>query len=257
MRRYLTAGMEVADVRIRKGGLLSQLEIRFFRDAGYLRMNNVIEAALTAELLDVSQRLFMEETPASGKVYQAYQKSPAIRALVERQELLSPLESILGPNIVLVLNRHNQITMNRPGEFAPRLHRDVLQWTRNLVTVLVFLEDATPETGCTHLVPGSHLLPFVGVPQLDGGGTWMDEHVEYAGLEEQAVPVPVAAGGILIFDSLAFHSVGRNVTNRSRSSITLGFRSVDELDRPDGNQNQVVVAGEQIYRGNDTHRVVR
>lgn len=111
--------------------------------------------------------------------------------------ILDPLESILGPNMELTLNRHNHATLNLKGSNRLRLHRDVLQWSRSLVTVILYLDDATIETGCTHIIPGSHYLPFVGTP--NNGGTWMDEHSVYASLIDQAIPIPMEQGSILLF----------------------------------------------------------
>jgi hypothetical protein len=46
----------------------------------------------------------------------------------------------LGPNIELVENRHNHLSIYRaPGN--DRLHRDVLQWSRSILTVLLYLSD--------------------------------------------------------------------------------------------------------------------
>lgn len=79
----------------------------------------------------------------------------------------------------------------------------------------------------------------------------MREHDEYAGLEEQAVPVPMLQGDVLLFNAALFHGVGHNTTGESRMSMTFGFRSVDELDANPDTSRQVLVAGEYTYRGND------
>lgn len=161
--------------------------------------------------------------------------------------------TILDCYVVFVKNRHNHATINdaEATKSESRLHRDILQPTRGLITAAVYLEDATVENGCTHIVPSSQSLPFVGVPQENGGGTWMDEHDEYAGLAEQALPVPMRAGSVLLFDGLSFHSVGQNLGGGTRTSVTLGFRAADELDFAPDNLRQVLIGGEQLYRGND------
>ncbi|MBV2156804.1 hypothetical protein [Kitasatospora sp. SUK 42] len=53
---------------------------------------------------------------------------------------------LLGPNVVYVLNRHNQGSVNAPGTREVRLHRDILQPTRGLLTAVVYFEDAAVET---------------------------------------------------------------------------------------------------------------
>ena len=119
------------------------------------------------------------------------------------------------------------------------------------MTAAVYLQDSTVDNGATRVVPGSHNLPYVGVPQANGGGTWMSEHEEYAGLEGQAVPVPMKEGDVLLFNGTLFHGVGHNPSGQTRTSMTLGFRSVDELDAKPDDARQILVSGQYIYRGND------
>jgi ectoine hydroxylase-related dioxygenase (phytanoyl-CoA dioxygenase family) len=189
------------------------------------------------------------------KLYGLYDRNPdLISRLVGHPQILEALSCLLGPNVLFLKNRHNQAAVNRPGEAEPRLHRDVLQWTRNVVTVVAYLQESAVANGCTYLIPGSQYLPFVGVPQSDGGGTWMDEHDELREMAGQALPIPVQRGGILIFDSLAFHSVGPNTSDTDRTSIVLGYRSVDELEHTSFGDGQLLVSGRRIYRGNDQQR---
>lgn len=242
---------------------LSQEQVNQFRMLGYLRLFDVIEPDLAFDL-----RIFIESefehndgtlarNGGQVKLYDFYQRSGGLGdRLIRNERLLNPLRSLLGPHVVLQLNRHNQASLNRPGKCEARLHRDVLQWSRNLVTVVVYLEDSSIVNGCTYLVPGSQFAPFVGVPQEDGGGTWMSEHSEFDGQREQALPVPVPSCGVLLLDSLVFHSVGVNRSNRDRPSVVLGFRSVDELDPRPLDASQLLVCGEDIYRGNDANRRV-
>lgn len=234
---------------------LSHQQILHFRQAGYLRVPGVFESDLIADVDDFLVRTSGVGAIRSGgqvKLYDFLHRAGEVgRRVVCHPGLIDILTALLGPNVVLTLNRHNQAAMNAPGEAEPRLHRDILQWTRNVVTAVVYLQNSTEENGCTYLIPGSQYAPFVGVSQKDGGGTWMDEHAEYADLLDQAVPVPVERGGLLLMDSLVFHSVGANRSTSDRRSIVLGYRSVDELEPRDLHPSQFLVAGEDLYRGND------
>lgn len=176
------------------------------------------------------------------------QRDPILQSFFCSPQILDPLESILGPNIELTLNRHNHATRNLRGSNRVRLHRDVLQWSRSLVSAILYLDDSTIETGCTHLIPGSHYLPFIGTP--NNGGTWMDEHSVFADLIDQAIPVPMQQGSILLFDSLVFHTVGENTNENPRMSLCVGYHSVDELAES-SNPKSILVRGEHLYRGND------
>jgi ectoine hydroxylase-related dioxygenase (phytanoyl-CoA dioxygenase family) len=229
---------------------------------GYLRLVNVLGVEQTAELRefvlrekrDEDKRRRLQGEDPVVKLYGLYDRNPdLIRQLVTHPTLISALSGLLGPNIVFVTNRHNHTTVNdaHGTKNEARLHRDILQPTRGLVTAAFYLEGSTPENGCTNILPGSHNLPYVGVPQLNGGGTWMDEHPEYDGLADQALAVPMPEGSVLLFNGLAFHSVGHNLSGKTRISMTFGFRAGDELDYAPDKARQLIVAGADIYRGND------
>ena len=51
-------------------------------------------------------------------------------------------------------------------------------------------------------------------------------------------------------NSLVMHTAGPNLTAGTRTSMTVGYHSVDELAGV-GNPRRVLVRGERIYRGND------
>ncbi len=168
---------------------LTEQQTRHFRDQGYLRLP---APGLSHDLLDDVATLVRARAarlPAGqAKAYRLYQHDPGLmHRLVAHPALTGPLTALLGPNIVYVLNRHNQGSINSPGTQEVRLHRDILQPTRGLLTAVLYIEDATVDTGCTWIVPGSHHAPYVGVPQPDGGGTWLDEHPELVSLGDQAV----------------------------------------------------------------------
>ncbi|GAA2403737.1 hypothetical protein GCM10010191_09180 [Actinomadura vinacea] len=82
----------------------------------------------------------------------------------------------------------------------------------------------------------------------------MDEHPVLDGFAHQGLPVPAAAGDVLLFDALTFHTPGANHSHADRPSLTLGYRAVDELDRRAAPPDQVLVAGSNLYRGNSCWR---
>jgi ectoine hydroxylase-related dioxygenase (phytanoyl-CoA dioxygenase family) len=229
--------------------------VRFFRDTGYLRLNGVLPEADVSEMRriitsHVANRVQPYRTDPNGEIVKLdalVSRDPIFLRVIRAPLIADALRSLLGPNVELKLNRHNHATLNAPGYNKYRLHRDVLQWTRNLVTVLIYLEDATVENGCTYVVPATQHLPCRNVP--DNGVTCMDDNDLYADLLEQSVPVPMPAGGVLLLDACVFHSVGENTSGSTRQSLCLAFHSADELSEP-SDQSQLVL-GERIYVGND------
>lgn len=243
-----------------RAGALTHEQARHYRNQGYYRLPDVFNADETAEMREFVRNEIVKDPERvkrlggpAAKLYGLHSRNPElVEKFVKHPTLVSALKSILGPNIVFVTNRHNHATVNdQQGQPAEGLHRDILQPTRGLVTAAVYLQASTAENGATRIIPGSHELPYVGVSQANGGGTWMAEHEEYEGLEDQAISVPMSEGGVLLFNGLAFHGVGENISGEPRMSMTLGYRSVDELDAQPDTTRQLLVAGDWIYRGND------
>ena len=242
-------------------GLLSHEQARHYRRLGYYRLDEVYDGDDVAEMRSFVQTEVKGESFARAdrlgakvkKMYGLYDRDPELMHRVLTNPTLSgTLVSLLGPNVVFLKNRHNHATVNDvQGAAAEGLHRDILQPTRGILTASIYLDDATHRNGATRILPGSDELPFVGVPEENGGGVWMADHSEYDGLEEQALQVPVSAGGVLLFNSLNFHGVGANPSGDPRISMTLAFRAADELDRCPDSETQLVVAGEHFYIGND------
>jgi ectoine hydroxylase-related dioxygenase (phytanoyl-CoA dioxygenase family) len=228
-----------------------------FRRTGYLLLRRVVDAEAVTELrclvLDQLERAVQ---PCSGEAVgrmdrldALHARHSAFRRVIQHPVLLDALETLLGPNIVLVTNRHNHATALYSTNKGTRLHRDILQWSRPLVNALVYLDKADPMSGATRLVPGSHWLRCGGKPS--NGGTWLDEQDSYAPLIQQALHINVAAGDVLLLDSLTYHAAGTNVGNRPRVVIALSYRAADEL-APPGSEigHTLLVHGEDLYRGN-------
>ncbi len=233
--------------------MLTQPEIRHLRDVGYLRIEKVVELPIVKECTtEISSLLKTESltiaTPPSAqyRLENITNRTRLLRELFLRGPVVDIVEMVLGPSLELVLNRHNHATISNSGNPALRIHRDVLNWTRSIVTVILYLEDAAEEDGCTRVIPSSHFWPTSSKP--NNGGTWLDEQEGYAILANQLVPVPMRAGSLLIMDGQLFHAAGHNSSGRQRPVVTVAYRAVDELaEIPD--KNSLLVRGVRHYKG--------
>jgi len=233
---------------------LTNEQIALFRHNGFLklpeRLPNAMVEALTAtirrDIREAVAPLMRDNQERVVRISQIWDREPIFREAMTCAQVLDPLEALLGPNIELITNRHNHATLRLADAGANYFHRDVLRWSRPIVTILFYLEETTVENGCTWVIPGTHLLPG-----RSGNDLSKDEALSRAGLFDQAVPVPMPAGGLLALDSLTIHTAGKNTTAGTRISMTVGYHSVDELSRVE-NPRRVLVRGERIYMGNDT-----
>jgi len=171
-------------------------------------------------------------------------RDPIFRTAASSAKLIAVLQDLLGPNVDVVLNRHNHVTLRPPGAAPLEWHRDVANWSRPIVSAVFYLEDSNLENGCTWILPGSHHM-FAYHAQLSG-------HARMDSLDQlghQAVPIPASAGDVLLMNALAIHGAGANQANTTRMSMTLGYHAVDELGLRD-EPEKLLVAGERVLRHN-------
>ena len=228
---------------------LTPQEVQLFRHNGFIKFptqlsTEHVEALKASTLKDMSEAVepVVRQDGRIVRISAVWERGGIFRETITCDEILNPLESLLGSDIEFVLNRHNHVYLRDAGtSHSIALHRDVRHWSRTIATVLVYLEDTNLENGCTRVVPGSHHLPAFA--DIKG-----EEVKEIAA--SQAIPLPMPAGGLLAIDSMIIHSTGINYTDGTRMSMTLGYHSADELTLED-NPRRVLVRGTRPYRGND------
>ncbi len=156
---------------------------------------------------------------------------PAIFDLVMHDRLLDLAEALIGPE--LTLNPIQHVRIKPP---APQLRTDEVRahitrtdWHQDravgleeadqtdMVTAWVAITDATVENGCLQVVPGidGGLLPHC--PQVQTAIA--PKHLD----TDRAVPVPVKAGGVVLFHPLVPHASLPNTSDGFRWSFDLRY----------------------------------
>jgi len=228
---------------------LTPQETQLFRHNGFIKFptrltKEHVDSLKAQSLSDMKEEIepLVRKDGRAIRISNVWGRGGIFRETIQCNEIMTPLESLLGPNIEFLLNRHNHVYLRDQDSTASlKLHRDVRQWSRTIVTILIYLEDTHLENGCTRIIPGSHLL------------TSLPNDIEAAQDQvavRQAIPLPMPAGGLLAIDSMVLHAAGVNRTEGTRLSMTLGYHSVDEFAEPD-EQKRVLVRGERVYDGND------
>ena len=244
---------------------LTPEEYFLFDHNGYLLVPQALASAVRQELIATILRhteqrippLVCEdpERPGYGKsgdlpgaqvirLSKVLARDPIFLAAASSPALVAVLQALLGPNIEVILNRHNHVTLRPPGAAQLEWHRDVVNWSRPIISAVFYLEDTTLENGCTWVLPGSqHLLAYHA--QLQGHGRLgsLDR------LGKQALPVLAKAGDVLLFNGLMLHGAGPNHTQATRMSMTLGYHAVDELGLA-VEAHKELIAGERQLRHN-------
>ena len=111
-----------------------------------------------------------------------------------------------------------------PGGDGFKAHQDVQAgWDRYApihLTMLVSIDEATPQNGCLELAPGRHRQGALG-------SHWKplneSDDVVY-------VPCPTRRGDAVFFDSFVPHRSGCNTTERSRRVLYVTYNRVSDGD---------------------------
>ncbi len=124
---------------------------------------------------------------------------------------------LIGPDVRLYWD---QAVYKKPGTESPfPWHQDngyAFVEPQQYLTCWVALTDATEQNGCPWVVPGLHRLGTLAHEYSDIGFVCMRD-------PEDAVPVPAAAGSIVVFSSLTPHSTGPNRTDAARKAYIVQF----------------------------------
>ncbi|HTE18518.1 MAG TPA: hypothetical protein VK689_09075, partial [Armatimonadota bacterium] len=130
---------------------LTPEQIAFFRNTGYLKLParlpepqvEALTATIRGGIRDAVEPVKRDPQGRVVRLSNIWAREPIFREMLASPLVLEPLEALLGPNIELLLNRHNHACLRLADDGTAYLHRDILQWTRSIVTVIFYLEETT------------------------------------------------------------------------------------------------------------------
>jgi len=148
---------------------------------------------------------------------------PVCRGIALDPRLLAILGTIYGEPACLFKDK---LIFKPPGVEGYGLHQDWIAWERfprSFLTVLVPLESADRDNGCTIVYPGYHHQGCL-TPQ-DG-----EYHELPAGTvdEDRAVPLVLAPGDVAIFGGFTPHRSDPNVSSRWRRQLYLSYNALGD-----------------------------
>ena len=177
---------------------------------------------------------------------------PRLKALACDPRIVGRLLPLLGPDICL---QHSKLAAKplTPGTGLFSWHQDFAYYPHtntDLLSVMVMLDDATPDNGCMSMVPGSHRLGLLPHHDADGyfiGGCTREELWRNA---DDTVAVTPRAGGISIHHALTLHGSPVNRSGRPRRGLVFSYRAADAQQLADTvfTDTGLVVAGRRSGR---------
>jgi ectoine hydroxylase len=203
-------------------------ERAFFNANGYLIVDNALDAAMTARLLEAVDRIDVRERTGELRdklmsFPNVIHESPAFVELIDWPTVFPKVWGILGWNIYLY---HSHVDITPPADEAAlkwrvawhqdsmRINDEVESQPRPRLSLKIgfYLTDASePDRGNTLILPGSHHCDEIDCPP--------DGNSNPAGAE----PVCVKPGAALIIDRRIWHSRSPNLWKQTRKVVWFGY----------------------------------
>jgi phytanoyl-CoA hydroxylase len=165
----------------------------------------------------------------------AYARSSLLAAWATGDSLRVMLQQLLKTDVYLSQCHHNCIMTKQPA-YSSRTgwHRDSRYWNfarAELISAWLALGNELEENGCLWVIPGSHKME-IDAEQLDELQFLRADVSPNKVLLDQAIPVPLQQGDLLLFHSNLFHAAGRNTTNITKFSMVFTYRDAGNLPKP-------------------------
>ena len=224
----------------------SQRELEQYRSEGYVVIPNLFDRAelertyacireLTRAALassDHSKIMELEPESVDGervprRIYDPFEQHEAFRALATSPKIMDRIEKLIGPSFGI---QHSKLNM-KPAKVGSVVdwHQDLTYFPHtnsDLVTTLVYLDDATEENGCLQVLPRHH-HHFFNHALPDGTFAGMITDDVSDGRYGRAVPLPAPAGSVIFMHCILPHSSLPNRSIKPRRTLIYEYRAAD------------------------------
>jgi len=216
-------------------------QLEQFRREGYIAVNNALDAATVeagrAGLSDMIQQKIdgkfqlMFEASVRDRLEELSpeQRESSIRKVFQFSNVDKRLDDIaFNPELISVLERlgctkpqlfQSMALLKGPNGREKPWHQDrayfQYEFDKPIIGIWIALDEATPENGCMHIIPGEHTRPFIHFHRRD----WQICDTDIQSLDRPRLAVPLKPGGMLLFDSMLPHGTPRNASNKRRRAL--------------------------------------
>ena len=201
---------------------------------------------------DCSKILELEPEPVDGRrvprrIFNPYDQHEVFRDLAQDPRLLDKIESLIGGHFNL---QHSKLNMKPPKVgSAVEWHQDLAYFPHtndDLVTTLIYLDDATEENGCLQVLPRHHTHYF---DHAEPDGRFAGMITEDLSAFGQPRSLPAPAGSAIFLHCIAPHSSLPNRSSRPRRTLIYEYRANDAFPIYYGEMTQLAEARFRLIRG--------
>ncbi len=218
---------------------LTKEQVDFYHGNGYLVVEKLFDqtevaAALHAieNILDCADPSTVAEMEPSDpnvvrRIWSPSKRHPIFSELAESEKILDIIECLIGPNILFHYSKLN-MKFAQVGSVV-ECHQDLSYYPHtntDLVSCLIYLDDATLENGCLEVIPGKHrngiLNHYIGGHYRGKIGSNISD-VDYS----TSVPLEASAGSVIFLHCLTPHYSQVNKSNKPRRTFLPAYRAAD------------------------------
>ena len=227
--------------------MLSQDDISFYRNNGYLFVEDAISAEQLAKLQEITydlmeqsrgvtesnDRFDLDEGHAPDDIRLTRIKLPHLQNpyyfdVLRNSRMTDVLTSLLGPNTALQTSKLN--TKASGGGQAVEWHQDWAFYPHTNEDFLVFglmLEDVDEGKGPLQVIPGSHKRPTLSHFNKDGTFCGAIDPDDPSFEQDKAVTLTGKAGSMSVHHVRMLHGSAPNVSDRNRLILFYECRAAD------------------------------
>ena len=236
---------------------LTDRQIQSYREDGFLVIEDFLTPQELATLREAEASPAIQETLEKQGIkhrtvhlLELTMRHPAFLELARNPRIMDCIRPLLGEDIQL---QHSKLATKAvtKGTGAFGWHQDLMFYPHtndSLLSVFVYLDDATPENGCMSMVRGSHLRGPLN--HLDASGHFTgacQDASQWKSQPENVVAVQPRAGSISIHHCLTLHGSPANLSGKPRRGLVFSYRADDAYQLGDNifQDTGLVVSGQR------------
>jgi phytanoyl-CoA hydroxylase len=250
-------------------GSLSREQIAFYREEGYLVLPHLLTAE---ELMPVREAMMQkveeiaEDLAAEGLIPHKFEdepfetrlarlfddltdqhflrygrswreRRPGYFHLMSNSTILDAVESLIGGEIFANPVYNVRPKVPRVAAGAVPWHQDKSYWpganANPVITVWIPLVESNLQNGCLHIWPRTHKKPVLSYHAESYSGARYTEIDDRHLKEARAVPLPLLAGGAILFNDRCVHMSTPNHSTSVHWSVDLRYQPTDQDPMPE------------------------
>jgi ectoine hydroxylase-related dioxygenase (phytanoyl-CoA dioxygenase family) len=213
-------------------------ENKFYHDNGYLvierlfdandvkQAHNAINEILKNNSIDKVFEFESSDGETIRRIWSPIKRHHFFRDMSESNKLLSVVSGLIGNNLIL---QYSKLNMKGPkvGSIV-EWHQDFSYYPHtnaDLLSCLIYLDDATEENGCLEVIPGSHKLGLLD-HDIDG---YFRGPENITPLLPKKVSLVAPAGSVIFLHCLTLHFSNVNRSDKPRRAFLPAYRAADSF----------------------------